>query len=46
MADDVFTISLRDDYLGETVELYRVVGIRERESIFMNKAFLPGMNSL
>ena len=47
MAEDVFKIILlRDDYVGETVDLYRVVGVRERESIFANKAFLPGMNSL
>jgi len=37
---------LRDNYIGETVDLYRVVGVRELESIFVNKAFLPGMNSL
>jgi len=47
MADDLFTIVLqRDNYVGETVDLYRVVGLRERESICTNKAFLPGMNSL
>ena len=47
MADDLFKIViLRDDYVGETVDLYRVVGVRERESIGVNKAFLPGMNSL
>jgi hypothetical protein len=47
MADDVFTILvLRDGYIGKTIDLYRVVGVREHESICTNKAFLPGMNSL
>ena len=47
MIDGVFAIILlRDDYVGETVDLYRAVGVRERESICINKAFLPGMNSL
>ena len=47
MADNEFAIiSFKDDYVGETVDLYRAVGIRERESILKNKAFLPGMNSL
>ncbi|MCL2813990.1 MAG: hypothetical protein FWD23_05260 [Oscillospiraceae bacterium] len=47
MADDVFAIILsRDNYTGQTIDLYRVVGLRERKSILANKAFLPGTNSL
>lgn len=46
MPNDIFIILLRNDYTGETIDLYRVVGVRERESILLNKAFLPGMNSL
>ena len=30
----------------ELIDLYRVVGIREYDSIKKNKAFLPGANSL
>ena len=46
MMNDVFIITLQDDYIGDTVDLYRVVGVRERKSICANKAFLSGMNSL
>jgi len=48
MADDKFikVLLLRNDYEGETVDLYRAVGVRELESIRINKAFLSGMNSL
>ena len=39
-------ILLRDNYIGETIDLYRVAGVREFESIYKNKAFLSGGNSL
>ena len=39
-------ILLRDDYMGDTLDLYRAVGVRELKSIYRNRAFLPGMNSL
>ena len=45
--DDGSTIILlRDDYLGDTLDLYRAVGVRELRSIYKNRAFLPDMNSL
>ena len=47
MVNELFSeIILRDDYFLETVDLYRVIGVRERASIYLNKAFLPEMNSL
>jgi len=39
-------ILLRDNYIGETIDLYRVAGVRELESINKNKSFLSGGNSL
>ena len=33
-------------FISEYIDLYRVVGHREYESIKRNKAFLPGANSL
>ena len=40
------TITLRQNYGGEATNLYRVIGVREFDSIVKNKAFLYGGNSL
>ncbi|WP_265447992.1 hypothetical protein [Acetivibrio straminisolvens] len=37
---------MKEGVKGETVELYRAVGVREYESIMANKSFTPRANGL
>ena len=47
MEDNGYSIIFQSDkYFGKAIKLYRVVGVREHESIYKNKIFISGMNSL